>query len=77
MWTPWNNRTEPQKRIAILTVVLLISSGLCGLQYVYWSDLYNLGDWGFFFFASLGILELLVIVTMFIWIINTLMDSEK
>ncbi len=74
MWTPWNNRTEPQKRIAILTVALLVSCGLCGLQYVYWGDLYNLGDWSVLFFVITGILELLVIVTSFMWIINTLMD---
>jgi hypothetical protein len=36
MWTPWRDRTGFPKAVAILATILIVSLGMCGLNYAVW-----------------------------------------
>jgi hypothetical protein len=76
---PWRNLEGPAKVLAICAVVLLVSSGLCGLQWV----IYGSGrDWTALL-IPFGILEfgamigsvVVGVVALFLWVAQRIYNS--
>ena len=80
---PWRNLEGPAKLLAICGVVLLVSSGLCGLQWFLTMG----GNGGSFdaLFVPLGIIELIAVagsivvgvVAFFIWATEEVRERSK
>lgn len=61
MWTPWKNRSGAAKVLLILVTLLLIASGLCGMQLFITSHAGETGNVILPIFMVLGSVELFVI----------------
>jgi hypothetical protein len=59
MKMPWSNLEGPAKLLAICAAVLLVSSGLCGLQLFLAGAAYGRSDGLTILFAVLGVVELI------------------
>jgi hypothetical protein len=76
MKAPWSNLEGPAKWLVIAAVALLVSSGLCGLQYAIFRGTNQNNTMFVGLFWLTGIVELIVmalsacgvVVTLIIWI---------
>jgi hypothetical protein len=87
MNVPWRNLEGPAKLLAICVVVLLVASGLCGLQWmIFVGGMGGNGDSGLMnVFISLGILELtamaasvvIAVGTLIVWGLKTAFNRSQ